>query len=681
MKPAVCLSVAEFCRAVKTNRIFSALDEAFAAAGRWVAPNERHSWQGSLPRLSGALELASLPDSTYIGLEVQVPYYSKRVDAVLYGHDAAGKPFAVLVELKQWSAAELAGDGRLLVGMRGGPVAHDHPSSQVEGYRRYLGGYVKAFHNEPVVRLDCCVYAHNYPGRTGALFDSRYSDVMVEAPVFCATDAEALAEFLKARLSHDRGSEIVDRVWREGLAPSTRLVDHASEAIQRQNVFTMLGAQIPAQRSILEAVQRAIRSKSKSIILVEGGPGTGKSVIALDAMGHALRAGLGVRLASGSAAFTHGMRELLGTEAAALVGFTNSFWDVPENSIDLLIVDEAHRIRAKSVPIVKAELRPKISQIEELVRAAKVTVLFMDTNQIIQPDEHGDPADVRALAGRLGIHLSEHTLKAQFRCDGSADYLRWVDALFELDAPRAAVPVQRYGATRQEAASVHWPDGAFSTPADRHALLDVREPTLGYPVDVAEIVGASRLRSPATFDFDVVDSPHEVLAWVRARNGAQPGSARLVAGWCWRWSDPNKDRSLVHDIVIGDFTFPWELKPGKRGPPGVPEAKHWAIAPGGAEQAGTVYSVQGFEFQHVGVIMGPDLVIRDGRWEANPRANHRNSLRAKTPDVASIFLRRIYRTLFTRAMRSVRVFSVDPETREHLRSQVDRDAGGSGAKR
>ena len=149
MKPAVCLSVAEFCHAVKTNRIFTALDDAFAAGGRWVAPNERQSWQGSLPRLSGALELASLPDSTYIGLEVQVPYYSRRVDAVLYGHDAAGKPFAVLVELKQWSAAELAGDGRLLIGMRGGPIPHDHPSSQVEGYRQYLGNYVKAFHNEP----------------------------------------------------------------------------------------------------------------------------------------------------------------------------------------------------------------------------------------------------------------------------------------------------------------------------------------------------------------------------------------------------------------------------------------------------------------------------------------------------------------------------------------------------
>lgn len=670
MKPAVCLSVAEFCHAVKTNRIFTALDDAFAAGGRWVAPNERQSWQGSLPRLSGALELASLPDSTYIGLEVQVPYYSRRVDAVLYGHDAAGKPFAVLVELKQWSAAELAGDGRLLIGMRGGPIPHDHPSSQVEGYRQYLGNYVKAFHNEPPVRLECCVYAHNYPSRTGALFDTQYSDVMLRAPVFCATDAEALAEFLKARLSEDRGVEIMARVRQEGLGPSKILTEQATEAIRRQDVFTMLGEQIPVQRNILRAIKESLRAKSKSIILVEGGPGTGKSVIALDALGQALRSNLGVRLASGSAAFTHGMRRLLGPEAAALVGFTNSFWDVPESSIDLLIVDEAHRIRAKSVPIVKAHLRPKISQIEELVRAAKVTVLFMDTNQIIQPDEHGDPAAVRALASRLGIKLREHRLTAQFRCDGSDDYLRWVDALFELESPEAAPPAQSY-----VGAKLGTEPARVQKKPTLPAQLDVREGTSAYAIHLSDLLEVPRLRSPATFDLEVFDSPHELLAWVRARNAAEPNSARLTAGWCWPWSDPRKDRSLVHDIVIGDFTFPWELKSGKRGPPGVPEAKHWAIDPGGAEQAGTVYSVQGFEFRHMGVIMGPDLVIRDGRWTAQPRTNFRNGLRAKAPEAASIYLRRIYRTLLTRAMRSVRVFSVDAETREHLRSRVDRRDG------
>ena len=622
MRATLSMSVGEFCRSVKTNRVFAQLEHAFfAATGRSVGPAERASWQGSLPRLSGAIELARLPDATFIGLEVNIPYYSERIDAVLYGHDADGKSFVVLIELKQWSDAGLVDDGRLSISMRSGPVQVTHPSFQVNGYRQHLKNFVRALHNQPAVHVACCVYAHNYPGRGGPLFHPQYADVMAQAPVFSAMDAEALADYMKGRLGDDRGLEIVDRVRREGLAPSKQLIEYASEMIRRQDVFTMLDEQIPAQQSIVRSISKAIQRNHKSIVLVNGGPGTGKSVIALDALGHALRKDLTTYLVSGSAAFTHGMRRLLGPDLTPLVRFTDFFWDHPENSVDVMIVDEAHRIRTKSQPKVVAARRPKIAQLEEIVRAAKVTVLFMDANQIIQPDESGDPEQVAALAARLGIELIPHHLRAQFRCDGSDEYLRWADDIF----------------------------------------------------DLALIEDPRTLRSPQTFDLDIMDSPHDVLAWVRDKNAAAPNSARLTAGWCWPWSDPLPDGSLVNDIVIGDFTFPWELKNGKRGKPGIPQAKHWAVDPAGADQTGTVYSVQGFEFHHVGVLMGPDLVIRDGRWVANPRANFASGLRAKPPDVASVYLRRIYRALFTRPLRSLRVHSVDPETRSFLRSRVERN--------
>jgi hypothetical protein len=269
---------------------------------------------------------------------------------------------------------------------------------------------------------------------------------------------------------------------------------------------------------------------------------------------------------------------------------------------------------------VVAARRPNISQLEELVRAAKVAVLFMDTHQIVQPDESGHPEKVRELAARLDIPLREHRLRAQFRCGGSDEYVLWADALFDL-APGE----------------------------DRRSIV-----------------------SPTTFDVDVMDSPHEVLGWVRSKNAVDPNSARLVAGWCWPWSNPLPDGTLINDIVIGDFAFPWELKNGKRGKKGVPEAKHWAVDPAGADQAGTVYSVQGFEFRNVGVLMGPDLVIRDGRWMANPQANYRRVLRAKPADVASEYLRRIYRTLLTRPRQALRIFSVDEQTRAFLRSHIEK---------
>lgn len=613
------MPVRDFCHAVKSNRLFPLLETAYrAAVGCSASQAEQASWYGSLPRLSGLLDLCELPDSVLVGLEVQLPYYSERIDAVLYGESADGQPSLVLIELKQWSSASASTDGRLTIMMRSGPVQVVHPSLQVDGYRRHLLNFVRAFHNAPGVQIASCVYAHNYPDRTGALFRSIPEKSISEAPVFSAVDVERAVEFIKLRIGAGNGAVIAERIRQEGFAPSRLLIDRASDLIRHQNVFTMLDDQIPAQKSIISAIRRAARAKSKTIILVDGGPGTGKSVVALDALGHALRSNLTTYLVSGSAAFTHGMRRLLGLDLAPIVRFTDFFWDRAENSVDVLIVDEAHRIRSRSQPKVISERRPKISQLEELVRAAKVTVLFMDTNQIIEPDEVGDPLRVAALAEQLGIRFESHLLQAQFRCDGSDAYLNWVDELF--------------GLTTRDA-----------SPA---------------------------LQTPEVFDFDVFDRPQDVLNWVRARNRTEPNSGRLTAGWCWPWSDPLPDGTLINDIVIGDFTFPWELKNGKRGAAGIPEAKLWAVDPGGAEQAGTVYSVQGFEFRHVGVLMGSDLVVRDGCWVANPKQNFRNSIRGKSADIAAIYLRRIYRTLFTRPLRSIRVYSVDEETRSFLRSKV-----------
>lgn len=617
------MSVQEFCRGIKTNRVFAELEAAYVTtAGRSPAPAERRSWDGSLPRLTGALELAELPDSVYIGLEVPLPYYSNRIDAVLYGHDPNGSPSALLIELKQWSDVALDVDGRVSIRAGGQIRSHLHPSLQVEGYRRYLTNFVQACHNEPAIRIATCVYAHNYPARSGSLFDQRYSEALAQAPVFCATDAEQLAEYMRSHVGNDHGAEVYDRMRREGVGPSESLIARAAEMIRRQDVFVMLDEQIPAQKNIVRAIRKAGDRKQKSVILVDGGPGTGKSIIALNAVGEALKESKNTFLVSGSAAFTHGIRKLLGPDLAPLVKFTDAFWQQEENSIDVLIVDEAHRIREKSVPRVPIAQRPQIPQIEELIRAAKVTVLFMDAKQIIEPDECGDPDQVERAAVRLGAEFSRHQLSAQFRCGGSDEYVRWTDSLFGLTIPR------------------------------------IDQPTL---------------RSPDTFDFEVFDSPHDILTWVQLKNAAEPKSARVMAGWCWPWSDPRSDQTLVDDIVIGDFTFPWELKNGKRGKPGIPEAKHWAIVDAGMDQAGTVYSAQGFEFRHVGLIMGPDLIVRNGDWVVNPRANFRKSIRAKAPAEALIYVKQIYRALFTRPRQSIRVYSVDAETRDFLRRNIVRE--------
>jgi uncharacterized protein len=229
----------------------------------------------------------------------------------------------------------------------------------------------------------------------------------------------------------------------------------------------------------------------------------------------------------------------------------------------------------------------------------------------------GEPVVIRETAQRLGADYREFTLTSQFRCNGSDAYLPWLDDVLGLSVTHAGI----------------------------------------------------ELVTPSGFDFKLVNSPHDLWEEIQKTNIQSPNSARLLAGWCWPWSDPRPD-GLVDDIIIGDFHFPWEAKNGKKPPPGIPEAKYWAIDPAGVNQAGTVYSVQGFETSHVGVIIGPDLVNRNGEWIAQPRFNFSNHLRRQAPSVALPYLKRIYRTLLSRCMRSCSVYCTDDETRYYLETHL-----------
>jgi uncharacterized protein len=616
-------SLEEFRDKLVANELFRSMEARFPSIiGHTVAQNEAAAWRASLPRLDLALRGAALRGDVHITLEERIPYFSKRIDACLFGHTEEGAAHTVIIELKGWGDAKALDSGNVETFIGGAYRERPHPSAQANGYQKHIEDFRRAFQGESRIGLASCAYCHNYPGiiPDEGLFHPRFDAVRVDSPTFGERDAGLLAKYLRVRLERGHGAPVLEAYDRAGIGPSQSLIDHAGQMIREQNVFRLLDDQIAANNEIIRAIGRASERHRKQVVLVRGGPGTGKSVLALNALGELLRREFAeVYLVSGSAAFTYGLRRVLGMRLEGQVRFTDFCWNAAPDSIDALVVDEAHRIRAKSVPRVAGHLRPKIPQVDELIRAARLSVFFVDENQIISPDEVGEPALIEAAAVRQGAAFSAFTLSGQFRCSGSVTYMDWLDDLLDQEPNRTGI----------------------------------------------------KLMVPVGFDFDVMDSPHDLLAWVRAANDEKPNSARLLAGWCWKWSDPLPDR-LVEDIVIGDFRFPWESKLNKRPPPGIPEAKYWALDPAGVDQAGTVYSVQGFEMDHVGVIVGPDLVIRNGEWVAEPRKNFRNALRAKRPEVALPYLKRIYRTLLSRPMRSCRVFSTDDETRAFIASQIVR---------
>jgi uncharacterized protein len=301
--------------------------------------------------------------------------------------------------------------------------------------------------------------------------------------------------------------------------------------------------------------------------------------------------------------------------------YFNQFVDANRNDLDVLILDEAHRIRETSVNrYTKAEHRTGRLQLDELIAAARVPVFLLDQNQVVRPGEMGSQDTIASYATAQGLDVISIPLGQQFRCGGSLAYVVWVERLLGIG------------------------DG---------------EPT--------------RWEGDERFELSVADSPWELEQIIRTRAADGAGyTARLAAGYCWPWSDPRLDGSLVPDVAIEDWARPWNLK-GERRMGGAPPASLWASDPGGIDQVGCVYTAQGFEYDWNGVILGPDLVWRDGGFVSNRRANRDPDFRNSNPVSDARFdalVRNVYKVLLTRGMVGTVIYSTDAETREALRRLI-----------
>jgi uncharacterized protein len=590
--------------------------------GRRSAPAEVRSWERSLPVLAHDLVQAGL-DRVEVLIEHHLPLTSKRADVVLAGaHPRSGRPSYVVIELKQWSAARAwDGDPELVLVDGYGHDPRLHPVAQVRGYCSYLLDFTRALDGDADA-VAGVAYLHNAT-RATAVADLFTYPQDHHGRLFTGADRGAFADFLRDRLSPDiEGGPYADLLLSSAVAPSKQLLAVAAEEVQRREQFVLLAEQKLAYSIVLHEVERARRSDSKSVVVVTGGPGSGKSVIALSLLGELARRGRTVLHATGSRSFTQTLRKVAGTRAPRvqrMFKYFNQFMDAEANSLDVLVLDEAHRIRETSVDrYTRAALRTGRPQVDELIAAARVPVFLLDEHQVVRPGELGTASDIERYAATLGLPVHRVDLDAQFRCGGSEEYVRWVLRLLGLS-----------------------PGGA--------------EPWEGDPA----------------FEVRVVDSPQEMEALLEAKL-AEGYGARIAAGYCWPWNDPRPGGSLVEDVQIGAWSRPWNLK-GDRSVGGAPPAPLWASDPAGFDQVGCVYTAQGFEYDWSGVIIGLDLVWRDGRMVSrrahNKDPDFRN--RAKvSDDEFDRLVRNVYKVLLTRGMVGTAIYSTDPETREALSSLV-----------
>jgi len=604
------------------NRIATKLKGAFFNEFRFQPPvAEVNSWNNSLRAASQVFQSASLLDHGVL-LELQLPLTSKRLDCLVTGYDSKKTSNAVIIELKQWEGCRGASGKNEVATFVGGNVRDVlHPAVQVGQYMTYLVDCHTAFQGEDAIGAHACSYLHNYePTKNDPLFSPQFSEQIARCPVFTADHVPDLTTFLDQRIRNGDSGEISAKVEQSKYRPSKKLLDHVAKLIKGKPEYVLLDEQLVVYDKVMEAAEQGVKSKHKVVIIVKGGPGTGKSVIAMNLLGDFSSMGLNAHYVTGSRAFTSTIREIVGSRGAAQVRYFNSYMNAETNVIDVMIADEAHRIRETSnnrfTPKTK---QSRVPQIQELLKASRTSVFFIDDNQIVRPGEIGSTDYIKTEAEKLHCDVREFELEAQFRCAGSDAFVSWVNNTLGI----------------QRTAHVMW-------------------------------------NQNDEFDFRIMPTPQSLEDAIRQKL-KEKTTARLAAGFCWPWSNPKSDGTLVSDVVIGEYARPWNAKSDSGSlAPGIPKESLWAYEPDGVNQIGCVYTAQGFEFDYIGVIFGPDLVYLPEKadWQGD-KAKSFDTVVKRSGDRFTQMVKNTYRVLLTRGMKGCYVHFMNKDTENFFRSRME----------
>ncbi|MBT4111132.1 DUF2075 domain-containing protein [Candidatus Woesearchaeota archaeon] len=615
----------DFFKDVRLNKLADLMKESFEEnSGRKVGQSEYNSWTTTGEKIKNLVESAELKE-IHVSFEYQVPYTQKRIDCLLFGKNQENKGVVVHIELKQWQKVEaLETEGNFVETYTGGgnrKVAH--PSQQVEGYHNYLLGFVEVF-EENQLEIEGCSYCPNYKKNIGeGLFNPKYKSILEKYPIYTQDDVTELAKRLNELLSKGDGFDIFNKFMQSSIKPSKKLLESASKIVENASDFSLLNDQIFAKNVILDKIKKAEKNKEKSVVIVKGGPGTGKTVIALHLLAEMAARKKSIFFSCKSKPLIEAIKHKVNSKNAKLLfASLNPF--IPsrteENQLDILLIDEAHRIgKTSNFQFTKPADRTDMPQVEQLIRCSKTAVFFIDDKQTIRSVEVGKTDLIKKTAEKYGCTVKEVELVSQFRCSGSDNYLDWLESI--LGHSERSIK--------------------FNNKNDK-------------------------------FDFNIVDSPEELYNIIKKKDAPEGFSARIVAGFCWPWSknlDSNGD--LVKDVQIGNFAMPWETHGQVKPPEGYVKWYEWAYKPEGIKQVGCIYTAQGFEFDYIGVIVGPDLKYdKENDCLIGDRESTKDPMLKRGKEKFDEHVKNIYRVLMSRGMKGCYVYFVDKEVEEYFKKNI-----------
>ncbi|MGL1937229.1 MAG: DUF2075 domain-containing protein [Fibrobacterales bacterium] len=584
---------------------------------RRVSDNEVRSWHNSLQYMDRVMADDEIPGDSTVAIEYGIPQSSKRIDFIVAGRDKEKRDSVVIIELKQWDAVKTTNKDAIVQTYLGGKVRDvEHPSYQAWTYSALIQDYNSALH-DGTIKLNPCAYLHNLDSDK-EIRDSRYDGYTSKAPVFLKEDAFKLRQFIKQNVVFGDANQVMYHIESGKIKPSKRLADALVNMLAGKPEFMMIDDQKVIYESVLEAVRGTDREDApKRVFIVEGGPGTGKTVVAINLLVEITRLEKVAQYVTKNSAprqvyaakLTGSMKK---NHYNNLFKGSGGYHSLEENVFDVLLVDEAHRLNAKSGMF--SHLGE--NQVKEIIATSKVSVFFVDDDQVVTFKDIGHKAEIEAWANKSGAEISQFKLASQFRCNGSTAYTAWLDN-----------------------------------------LLDIRE-TANFELD------------NESYDFRVFDNPNEMRQLIEEKN-LGGNSARIVAGYCWNWI--SKKEKEAFDITIPEFDFKmrWNLND---------HGMLWILKEDSVSEAGCIHTCQGLELDYIGVILGDDLVVRNGIIQVNPecRAKTDKSIsgykklfksdpEAATKKVEAI-IKNTYKTLMTRGQKGCYVYSVDAETRNYFRS-------------
>jgi DUF2075 family protein len=581
--------------------------------------SEYESWRNSLGNaMSHVMNTSRIPDDSDVAIEYSIPRSKNRIDFIITGQDENNQEKVIIIELKQWTDIQLTEkDAMVLTRYKGILSEALHPSYQAWSYSTLLNGFNATVYEEKI-GLQPCAYLHNHIDSNNVIKNSFYEDYLQKSPAFCKGEKEKLQDFIAQFIKHGDKKNILYRIDHGEIRPSKDLANSLASMLKGNQEFIMIDDQKVVYENAL-ALARKSSKTNKNVLIVEGGPGTGKSVVAINLLVAITKLGLNTQYVTKNSA-PRGVFESKLTKTLKKTAFSNmftgsgSYTNCDKNIFDMLIVDEAHRLNAKSGMMKNLGE----NQIKEIIETSKSAVFFIDEDQRVTWHDIGSKEEIEKWANKLGSKVETLKLESQFRCNGSDGYLSWIDN-----------------------------------------TLQVKET-------------ANTTLEGINYDFKVMGSPNELREIIFEKNKLN-NKARLVAGYCWDWV--SKKNKAIKDITIPEhrFAMQWNL---------ASDGNVWIIAPESVNEVGCIHTCQGLEVDYIGVIVGEDFIVRDGKVITDPskRAKTDASLNGykkaliENPELAkakaNAIILNTYRTLMTRGMKGCYVYFVDKETERFFRSRM-----------